>query len=104
MSLGEIYVILQNHFRSPTISRIQQSPSPGTQRINLDDATCLDLTRALHDPRDKIHRKEKQISNCNETIQEAERRLGDLAITIRQKDQDIHESNEKLRQAEDVIV
>jgi hypothetical protein len=85
MSLGEIYVILQNHFRSLTISRIQQSPPPGTQRVDLDDPTCLDLSRALHDLRDKIHRKEKQISNCDESIQEAERRLRDLTITIRQK-------------------
>jgi hypothetical protein len=73
MSPGEIYVILQNHFRSLTISRIQQSPPPGAQRIDLNDATCLDLTQVLHDLRDKIHRKEKQISNCNESIQEAER-------------------------------
>jgi peptidoglycan hydrolase CwlO-like protein len=99
MSLGEIYAILQNHLRSLTISRIQQSPPPGAQRINLNDPTCLDLTRALHDLRDKIHRKEKQISNYKESIQEAERSLGDLTITIRQKDQDIRESNEKLRQA-----
>jgi chromosome segregation ATPase len=104
MSLGEIYVILQNHFRSLTISRIQQSLSPGAQRIDLDDPTCLDLTRVLHDLRDKIHRREKQISNCNESIQEAERRLGDLTIAIRQKKQDIHKSNEKLRQTEDAIV
>jgi hypothetical protein len=55
MSLGEIYVILQNHFRSLTISKIQQSPPPGAQRIDLDDPTCLDLARALHDLRDKIH-------------------------------------------------
>jgi hypothetical protein len=86
MSLGEIYVILQNLFRSPAISRIQQSPPPGTQRIGLNDPTCPDLTQALLDLRDTIHRKEKQISNCNESIQEAERRLGDLTITIRQKD------------------
>jgi hypothetical protein len=84
MSLGEIYVILQNYFRSLTISRIQQPPRPGAQRIDLDDTTCLDLTQALHDLRDKSHRK-KQISNCNESIQEAERRLRDLTITIRQK-------------------
>jgi hypothetical protein len=104
MSLGEIYVILQNRFRSLMISRIQQSPPPGAQRIDLNGPTCLDLTRALHDLRDKIHRKAKQISNCNESIQEVEWRLADLTITIRQKDQDIHESNEKLRQAEDAIV
>jgi chromosome segregation ATPase len=104
MSMGEIYVILQDHFGSMTISRIQQSPAPDTQRTDLDDPTCLDLTRALHDLRDKIRRKEKQISNCNESIQEAERRLGDFTITISQKDQDIHESNEKIRQAEDAIV
>jgi DNA repair exonuclease SbcCD ATPase subunit len=102
--LEEIYVILQNHFRSLTISRIQQSPPLGAQRSDLDDPTCLDLTRALHDLRDKTHRKEKQISNCNESYQETERRLGDFTITIRQKDQDIHESNEKFRQAEDTIV
>jgi hypothetical protein len=59
IGLGEIYVIVQNHFRSLTISRIRQSPPPGAQRINLDDPTCLNLTRALHDLRDKIHRKEK---------------------------------------------
>jgi peptidoglycan hydrolase CwlO-like protein len=39
----------------------------------------------MHDLRDKIHRKEKQISNCHESIQEAKQRLGDLTITIRQK-------------------
>jgi Mor family transcriptional regulator len=39
MGLGEIYVILQNHFQSLTVSRIQQSPTPGAQRIDLDDPT-----------------------------------------------------------------
>jgi hypothetical protein len=48
--------------------------------------------------------RKKQFSNCNKSIQEAERRFGDLTTTIRQKDQDIHESNEKFRQAEDSIV
>jgi hypothetical protein len=57
MSLGEIYVILQNHFRSLTISRIQESPPPSAQRIDLDDPTCLNLTRALHDLREKSHKK-----------------------------------------------
>jgi hypothetical protein len=104
MSMEEIYVILQNHFRSLAISRIQQSPPPSVQRIDLDDPTCLDLTRALHDLRHKIHRKETQIFNCSESIQETERRPRDLTITIRQNDQDICESNEKLRQAEDAIV
>jgi hypothetical protein len=60
MSLGEIYVILRNHFRSLTISRIQQSSPPGAHRIDLDDPTCLDLTPALHDLRDKIHRKKSK--------------------------------------------
>jgi hypothetical protein len=33
MSLGEIYVILQNHFRSLIISKIQQSPRPAPKGL-----------------------------------------------------------------------
>jgi predicted RNase H-like nuclease (RuvC/YqgF family) len=109
MGLGEIYVILQNHFQSLTISRIQQSLLAGAQVISLDDPTCVDLSRALHDLRDELHRKEKQISNCNEVIQGAEWKLGNSETQRTHhhnslKDQDICKSDERVRQAEDVIV
>jgi predicted RNase H-like nuclease (RuvC/YqgF family) len=64
----------------------------------------VDLTRVLHDLRDEIRAKDKQICNHQQIIHEAERSVGELTLIIREKDQDIHKSHEKLSQAEHAIV
>jgi septal ring factor EnvC (AmiA/AmiB activator) len=104
IAMQEIYAILQNHFRSVTISRTQQSPLAGDHGIGIDDLTSVDLTRALHDLRDEIRAKDKQICNYQQIIHETERSVGELTLIIRAKDQDIRESHEKLSQAEHAIV
>jgi predicted RNase H-like nuclease (RuvC/YqgF family) len=101
--MREIYAILQNHFRSVTISRAQQSPLAGAYAIGVDDLTSVDFTRALHDLRDEIRAKDKQICNYQQIIHEAERSVGKLTLVIREKDQDIRESHEKLNPAEHAI-
>jgi hypothetical protein len=55
--MREIYAILHHHFRSVTISRIQQSPLAGAHGIGVDDLISVDLTRALHDLRDEIRQR-----------------------------------------------
>jgi chromosome segregation ATPase len=102
--MREIYAILQNHFRSVTISRTQQSPLDGAHGIGVDDLTSVDLTRTRHDLRDEIRAKNKQICNYQQIIHEAERSVGELTLIIREKDYDIRESHEKLSQAEHAIV
>jgi hypothetical protein len=97
-------VILQNHFRSVTISRTQQSPLAGAHGIGVDGLTSVDLTRALHDFWDKIRVKNKQMCNYQQIIHEAEPSVGELTLIIREKDQDIRESHEKLSQAEHAII
>jgi hypothetical protein len=104
ITMREIYAILQNHFRSGTISRTQQSPLPGVHGIGVDDLTSIDLTRAVHDLRDEIRTKGKQICNCQQIIHEAERSVRELTLIIREKDQDIRESHERLSQTECAIV
>jgi hypothetical protein len=104
ITMREIYAILQNHFRSVTIPRTQQSPLAGTHGIGVDDLTSVDLTRALHDLRDEIRAKDKQICNYQQIIHEAERSVRGLTLIIREKDQDILESHEKLSQAEHAII
>jgi chromosome segregation ATPase len=95
---------LQNHFRSVTTSRTQKSPLAGAHGIGVDDLTSIDLTPVVHDLREAICAKDKQIYNYRQTIHEAERSVGELTLIIREKNQDIRESHEKLSQAEHVIV
>jgi hypothetical protein len=57
ITMREIYAILQNLFRSVTISRTQQSPVAGAHGIGVNDLTSVDLTRALHDLREEIRAK-----------------------------------------------
>jgi hypothetical protein len=102
--MREIYAILQNHFRSVTISRTQRSPLAGAHGIGADDLTYVDLTRTVHDFRDEIRAKDKQICNYQHIIHEPERSVGGLTLIIREKDQDICESYEKFSQAEHAIV
>jgi chromosome segregation ATPase len=102
--MRKIYAILQNNFRSATISRTQQSPLVGAHGIDVDNLTSVDLTRALHDLPDEIRAKGKQICNYQQIIHEAEHSVGKLTLIIREKDQDIHESHEKLSQAEHTFV
>jgi septal ring factor EnvC (AmiA/AmiB activator) len=102
--MREIYAILQNHFRSVTISRTQQSPLAGAHGIRVGDLTSVDLTRALRDFRGEIRAKDKQICNYQQIIHEAEQSVGKLTLRIREKDQDVRESHEKLSQAEHAIV
>jgi hypothetical protein len=102
--MWEIYAILQNHFRSATISRTKRSPLVVAHGIVVDDLTSVDLTRALHDLRDEIRAKDKQICNYQQIIHEAERSVGELTLRIREKGQDIRKSHEKLIQAENAIV
>jgi hypothetical protein len=104
ITMREISAILQNHFRSVTISRTQQYPLAGAHGIGVDDLTSVDLTRALHDLRDEIRAENKQIYNCQQIIHEAERSVGELTPIIREKDHDIRESHEKLSEAEHAIV
>jgi hypothetical protein len=73
ITMRKIYAILQNHFRSVTVSRTQQPSLPGAHGIGIDDLTSVDLTRALHDLRDEIRAKDKQICNYQHIIHEAER-------------------------------
>jgi predicted RNase H-like nuclease (RuvC/YqgF family) len=58
----------------------------------------------VHDLRDEIRAKGKQICNYQQIIHEAERSVGELILIIREKDQDIRGSHEKLSQAEHAIV
>jgi predicted nucleic acid-binding Zn-ribbon protein len=104
ITMREIHAILQNDFRSVTISRTQQSPLAGTHGIGVDHLTSVNLTRALHDLRDKIRAKDKQICNYRQIIHEVERSVGELTLIIRAKYQDIRKSHEKLSQAEHAIV
>jgi hypothetical protein len=104
ITMREIYAILQNLFRFVTISRTQQSPLAGAHGIGVNDLTSVDSTRALHDLRDEIHAKDKQICNYQQIIQEAERSVGELTLIIREKGQDIRESHEPLSQADHAIV
>jgi hypothetical protein len=104
ITMREIRAILQNHFRSVTISRTQQSPLADAHGIGANDLTSVDLTRALHDLRDDIRAKDKHVCNYQQIIHEAERRVGELTLIIREKDQDIRESHEKLSRAEHAIV
>jgi hypothetical protein len=87
--MREIYAILQNHFRSVTILRTQQSPLAGAHGLGVDDLTSVDLTRVVHDIRDEIRANDKQIYNYQQIIHEAERSVGELTFIIRDKDQDI---------------
>jgi hypothetical protein len=84
--MREIYAILQNHFRSVIISRIQPFPLAGAHGIGVNDLTSVDLTRALHDLRDEIRAKDKQICNYQQIIHEAERSIRELTLIIREKD------------------
>jgi hypothetical protein len=102
--MREIYAILQNHFRSVTIPRTQQSPLAGAHAIGVDDLTSVDLAQVLHDLRDEIRAKDKQTCNYQQFIHEAERSVGELTLIIREKDQDIRGSHEKLSQAEHAIL
>jgi hypothetical protein len=104
ITMREICAILQNHFRSVTISRSQQYPLAGAHGIDVDDLTSVELTRALRDLRDGIRAKDKQICNYQQIIYEAKRSIGELTLIIRENDQDIRESHEKLSQAEHTIV
>jgi hypothetical protein len=63
ITMPETYAILQNHFRSVTISRTQQSPLASAHGIGVDDLTSVDLTRALHDLRDGIINEMNEILN-----------------------------------------
>jgi hypothetical protein len=104
ITMREVYAILQNHFRSVTISRTQQSPLASAHGIGVDDLTSVNFIRAVHDLLDEIHAKDKQICNYQQIIHGAERSIGKLALIIREKDEDIRESHEKLSQAEHAIV
>jgi hypothetical protein len=59
--MREIYTILQNIFQFVTISRTEQSRPAGAHGIDFDDLTSVDLSRALHDLRDEVRAKDKQI-------------------------------------------
>jgi hypothetical protein len=63
ITMREIYAILQNLFRSVTVSRTQQSPLFGAHGIGVDDLSSVDLTRALHDLRDGIINEMNEILN-----------------------------------------
>jgi hypothetical protein len=63
ITMREIYAILQNHFRSVVISRTQQSPLAGAHGIGVGNLISVDLIRVLHDFRDEIRAKDKQICN-----------------------------------------
>jgi hypothetical protein len=102
--MREIYAILQNHFRSATISRTQQSPLAGSHGIGVDDLTSVEVTRALHDLRYEIRAKDKQICNYQQITHEAERIVGELTLIIREKDQYIRKSHEKLSQTGHAII
>jgi hypothetical protein len=97
--MRDIYAILQNHFRFVTISRTQQSPLAGAHRIDVDDLISADLTRALHDLREEIRSKDKQICNYQQITHEAEQSVGEVTLIIREKDKDTRENHEKLSQA-----
>jgi hypothetical protein len=85
ITMREIYAIIQNYFRSVTISRTQQSPLPSAHGIGVDDLTSVNLTRALYDLRDEIRAKDKQICNYQHIIHEAERSAGEITLIIREK-------------------
>jgi chromosome segregation ATPase len=104
ITMQKIYAILQNHFRSVTISRTQQSPLAGAYGIGIDDLASVNLTRVLHDLRDEIRAKDKQICSYQHIIHEVERSVREFTFIIREKSQDIRESDEKLSQAEHTIV
>jgi predicted RNase H-like nuclease (RuvC/YqgF family) len=84
--------------------RTEQSPLAGAHGSGVDDLTSADLIRAVHDLRDEIRAKDKQICNYQQIIHETEGSVGELTLIIREKDQDIREDHKKLSQAENAIV
>jgi hypothetical protein len=68
IAMREIYAILQNQFRSGTISRTQQSALASTHRNGVGDLTSVDLTRAVHDIQDGIRAKTNKFATTSRSF------------------------------------
>jgi hypothetical protein len=98
MTLGEIYLILQNRFPSLTASRIRNWSLSDPHSPDLGEATCIDLPCDLHDHQcllaEHVKEASRKLSEMQGKLQQKKQVINEYRLCVRKGEQEIVELNE----------